>query len=99
MKFRIPFEDRVLVKIDALEEFYDGDNLLKCPDGWQGMPMSGTVAATGPGRWARKGARRMPMEVRKGDRVGVPWRGGKEITINGEMYRELPETDLFGFIE
>ncbi len=99
MKFRIPVSDNVLVKIDPLEECYDSGGLLMCPDGWQGMPHTGTVVATGPGKWAKKGARRLPMEVRKGDRVALDWRGGKEIYVNDELYRELSADDLWGFVE
>lgn len=98
MKFKM-LSNNVLVKIDPLEDHYDTGGLLKCPDGWQGMPHTGTVMATGPGKWAKNGVRRLHMDARKGDRVALDWRGGKELYINDELYRVLPESELWGVVE
>ncbi len=92
-----PILDKVLIRMDPLEAEF-GDSGIARPDIALEMPMAGTVAGRGPGGFDEKG-RRIPMEVRRGDRVAIPWRTGDEQTINGALHRWVQEHQILGIVE
>jgi chaperonin GroES len=88
-----PLADRVLIKPMAREEVTKGGIVL--PDTVKEKPQDGEVVAVGPGRVDDKGAR-IPMEVKKGDRVIYAKYAGTEIKIDTEDYIILRESDILG---
>ena len=62
-----PCGDRVIVKPDVEEERTAGGILL--PDTAKERPQWGEVVAVGPGKWDESGAKRIPVDVKVGDKV------------------------------
>jgi chaperonin GroES len=86
-----PLADRVLIKPLAREEVTKGGIVL--PDTVKEKPQDGEVVAVGPGRVDDKGVR-IPLEVRKGDRVIYAKYAGTEIKIDSDEYIILRESDI-----
>ena len=63
------------------------------PDTAKEKPQEGEVIAIGPGRMTEEG-KRIPLEVKVGDRVLYARYGGSEIKIDGEEYMILRESDI-----
>jgi chaperonin GroES len=97
MKY-IPTSDNILVRLDPRETEF-GDSGLARPSVAEEMPMTGTVVARGPGRWGKKGVRRVPMTITTGDRVMIPWATGQEISIGGVYHREVRESDVLATLD
>ena len=73
-----PLDDRVLVRRDESETTTASG--LHLPRG--DVPATGTVVAVGPGKLAKSG-KRMPLEVRPGDRVVIGRYLGEELGREG----------------
>jgi chaperonin GroES len=86
-----PLGDRVVVKPIPREEMTKGGIIL--PDTAKEKPQEGEVLAVGPGRITEDG-KRLPMEVKVGDRVLYAKYAGTEIKIEGEEYVILRESDI-----
>ena len=96
--FRIrPLADRVVVKpVDREETTKSG---LFLPDTVsKERPMEGTVLAVGEGRLDDSG-RRVPMNVKAGDKVLFAKYGGTAYKIDDVEYLILSEKDLLGIIQ
>lgn len=91
-----PLADRVVVKPEVPEEKTKGGIIL--PDTAKEKPVVGTVVAVGPGKKSDDG-KIQPMEVKVGDRVLYGKYSGTEITIKGEEYLIMRESDLFGIVK
>ena len=87
--------DRVVVKPAAAEEKTAGGIIL--PDTVKEKPVEGTVVAAGPGKVADDG-KAIKMEVKVGDKVLYGKYSGTEVTINGEEYLIMRESDIFGIL-
>mgnify|MGYP001271711816 FL=1 len=90
-----PLGDRVVVKPAAAEEKTAGGIIL--PDTVKEKPVEGNVIAVGPGKVADDG-KAIKMEVKVGDRVLYGKYSGTEVTINGEEYLIMRESDIFGIL-
>lgn len=90
-----PLGDRVVVKPAAAEEKTAGGIIL--PDTAKEKPVEGNVVAVGPGKVAEDG-KTIKMEVKVGDRVLYGKYSGTEVTINGEEYLIMRESDIFGIL-
>jgi chaperonin GroES len=90
-----PLGDRVVVKPAAAEERTAGGIIL--PDTVKEKPVEGTVVAAGPGKVADDG-KAIKMEVKVGDKVLYGKYSGTEVTINGEEYLIMRESDIFGIL-
>jgi len=86
-----PLGDRVLVKPIPREEVTKGGIIL--PDTAKEKPQEGEVLAVGPGRLGDDG-KRLPMDVKVGDKVIYAKYAGTEIKIDGEEYIILRESDI-----
>ena len=86
-----PLADRVLIKPAPREEVTKSGIVL--PDTVKEKPQDGTVVAVGPGRVDDKGVR-VPLEVKKGDRVIYAKYAGTEIKIDSDDYIILRESDI-----
>lgn len=90
-----PLEDRIVVKpIEAEEKTKSG---IVLPDTAKEKPMQGEVIAVGPGRY--EDGKRVPMDVKVGDRVIYSKYGGTEVKIEGEEYIILSLRDVLAIIE
>jgi chaperonin GroES len=86
-----PLGDRVVVQPSAEEEVTKGGIIL--PDTAKEKPQRGVVIAVGPGRLDEEG-KRIPMEVKKGDKVIYSKYAGSEIKQNDEEVLILRESDI-----
>jgi len=94
MKLR-PLNDRVLVvRIEEKEKTSGG---IIIPDTAKEKPQEGKVIAVGPGRWD-EGGKRIPLDVKKDDRVLFGKYAGNEITIEGVEHLIMREDDILGII-
>src|ERR687886_1474400 len=89
-----PLADRVVVK--ALEETETMRGGLYIPDTAKEKPQQGEVIAVGPGRFEKD--KRVPMDLKVGDRVLYGKYSGTEVTIEGEQYLILRESDVLAVI-
>ncbi|MDP1622958.1 MAG: co-chaperone GroES [Bacteroidales bacterium] len=85
-----PLADRVLVEAAAAEDKTAGGIII--PDTAKEKPQKGTVVAVGPGK------KDEPMTVKVGDKVLYGKYAGTEITIDGEDYLIMRESDIVAVI-
>jgi len=90
-----PLADRVVVKaLDESEEMRGG---LYIPDTAKEKPMQGEVISVGPGKLSDEGKRLAP-DVSTGDKVLYGKYSGTEVTVDGEEYLILRESDILAII-
>jgi chaperonin GroES len=85
-----PLADRVVVK--ALEEAEQMRGGLYIPDTAKEKPQQGEIVAVGPGKY--EDGKLVPMTVKVGDKVLYGKYSGTEVTIDGEQYLILRESDV-----
>ena len=90
-----PLADRVVVKAAEAEEKTKGGIIL--PDTAKEKPVEGTIVAAGPGKTADNGEL-IKMSVKVGDKVLYGKYSGTEVTIDGEEYLIMRESDIFAII-
>ncbi len=95
MKVR-PLYDRIIVQRLEEEEKTKGGIII--PDTAKEKPIEGKVIAVGAGRIKKDGTK-MPLEIKKGDRVLFTKYGGNEIKMDGEEYLMMKEEDILAIIE
>jgi len=89
-----PLYDRIVVKrIEEQEQKVGG---LFIPDSAKEKPQEGEVVAAGPGRFEKD--KRVPMEVKVGDKVLYGKYSGTEVTIDGDQYLILRESDILAIV-
>jgi len=91
-----PIGDRVLVKPAKEEEAKKGGIII--PDTAKEKSQEGKVIAIGTGKIDDNG-KKVPFNVKIGDRVLISKYGGTEIKIDGEEYQVLREDDILGIVE
>lgn len=89
-----PLADRVVVK--ATEETEQMRGGLYIPDTAKEKPQQGEIVAVGPGRF-EEGAR-VPMDLKVGDKVLYGKYSGTEVTVDGEQYLILRESDVLAVV-
>jgi chaperonin GroES len=89
-----PLADRVVVR--PLEDTETMRGGLFIPDTAKEKPQQGEIIAVGPGRFEE--GKRVPMEVKAGDRVLYGKYSGSEVTIDGETVLILRESDVLAVI-
>ena len=95
MKLR-PLQDRILVKRVEEEEKTKGGIII--PDTAKEKPAEGKVTAVGNGKLGDDG-KRVPLEIKKGDRILFGKYSGTEVNVEGEEYLIMREDDVLGVIE
>lgn len=90
-----PLADRVIVKPKEAEEKTKGGIIL--PDTAKEKPVEGTIVAAGPGKTSDDG-KVVKMEVKVGDVVLYGKYSGSEISIEGEEYLIMRESDIFAIV-
>ncbi len=91
-----PLHDRIIVKRLEEEEKTKGGIII--PDSAKEKPIEGKVIAVGAGRIKKDGAK-IPMEVKKGDRILFAKYAGTEVKLDGEEYLMMKEDDVLAIIE
>ncbi len=92
-----PLGDRVVVKPLEEEERTKGGIVL--PDTAKEKPQHGEVVAVGPGEWDDEGKRRIPLDVKEGDRVLFAKYGGTEIKGDDGDLLILRANDILAIVE
>ena len=91
-----PLGDRVLVEPAEEKETKKGGIII--PDTAKEKPTEGIVVALGTGKTDEDG-KKIPFEVKKGDRVLVSKYGGTEIKLDGKEYKILNSDDILAVID
>jgi len=90
-----PLHDRILVKRVEPEEKVKGGIII--PDTAKEKPLEGKVVAVGTGRLDEHG-KRIPLEVKVGDRVLIGKYAGTEIKIDEVEHVIVREDEVLGVI-
>lgn len=91
-----PLHDRVLAKrVEQGEEVRGG---IIIPDTAKEKPQEAEVVAAGPGKVDDKG-KRLPLDVKAGDRVLIGKYSGSEVKIEDTEYVILREDEILAVIE
>ena len=91
-----PLNDRVLVLRIGEEEKTSGGIII--PDTAKEKPQEGKVVAVGDGKLDEDG-KRIPLEVKKNDRVLFSKYAGNEIMIDGVEHLIMREEDILGIVK
>lgn len=91
-----PLYDRVVVRPVQEAEVKKGGIII--PDTAKEKPMEGEIIEVGAGRRTDEG-NLIDMEVQKGDRVLYGKYSGTEVTIEGQEYLIMRESDIFAIIQ
>jgi chaperonin GroES len=90
-----PLADRVVVKASEEAETMRGG--LYIPDTAKEKPQQGEVVAVGPGKLSDEG-KRIDMELKVGDKVLYGKYSGTEVTVDGDQYLILRESDVLAVV-
>jgi chaperonin GroES len=90
-----PLGDRLLVEPAEEKEVKKGGIII--PDTAKEKPQEGTVRALGTGKTDENG-KKLPFEVKVGDRVLVSKYGGTEIKIDGKEYKIFNSDDVLAIV-
>ena len=91
-----PIGDRLLVEPAEEKEVKKGGIII--PDSAKEKPTEGIVRALGTGKTDDDG-KKIPFEVKVGDRVLVSKYGGTEIKLDGKEYKILNSDDVLAVLE
>ena len=91
-----PLGDRILVEAVEEKEVKKGGIII--PDTAKEKPQEGIVRVLGTGKLDDEG-KRIPFEVKKGDRILCSKYGGTEIKIDGKEYKILSSDDILAVLE
>jgi chaperonin GroES len=89
-----PLDDRIVVKPGEEEETTVSGIVI--PDTAKEKPQEGQVVAVGPGRW--EDGKRVPIDVKTGDKVLYSKYGGTEVKVGGEEYLVLSARDVLAIV-
>jgi len=90
-----PLADRVLVRPLEAEQKTAGGIII--PDNAKEKPQHGEIIAAGPGKIAENGEK-IPMSLKKGDKVLYGKYSGTEVTVDGEEYLIVRESDVLAVL-
>lgn len=90
-----PLNDRVIVTRVEEEKKTAGGIII--PDTAKEKPQEGKIVAVGPGKRDEDG-KRIPLEVKEGDRILFSKYAGTEIKINGVEHIFMREDDILGIM-
>ena len=91
-----PLGDRVLVEPVEEKEVKKGGIII--PDTAKEKPQEGIVRVLGTGKLNDEG-KKVPFEVKAGDRVLVSKYGGTEIKLDGKEFKLLNSDDLLAILD
>ena len=91
-----PIKDNVVVKRLDEEEKKIGSIII--PDSAKEKPLTAEVVAVGSGRTLKDG-KKVPLEVKVGDKVLVGKYSGSEVKLDGDELLILKEDEVLGVVE
>ena len=91
-----PLHDRVIVK--RVEEEGKTKGGIIIPDTAKEKPIEGIVTAVGSGK-RDEGGKKVPLEVKEGDRILFSKYAGTEINIEGEEHLIMKEEDIIAIVK
>jgi chaperonin GroES len=91
-----PLGDRVLVEAVEEKEVKKGGIII--PETAKEKPTESIVRALGTGKVDDNG-KKVPFEVKVGDRVLTSKYGGTEVKLDGKEYKILSSDDILGVVE
>ncbi|MDI6762714.1 MAG: co-chaperone GroES [Thermodesulfobacteriota bacterium] len=91
-----PLHDRLIVKRLEEEEKTKGGIII--PDSAKEKPIEGKVIAAGEGKLNKDG-KKIPLGVKKGDRILFARYAGTEVKIDGEEHLMMREDEVLAIIE
>jgi chaperonin GroES len=91
-----PLGARVVVEPVAEQEVKRGGIII--PDSAKEKPTEAIVRAVGPGDVDENG-KRIPLEVKEGDRVLISKWGGTDVKIENKEYKVLGKADILAVVE
>jgi chaperonin GroES len=91
-----PLHDRLIVKRLEEEEKTKGGIII--PDSAKEKPIEGKVIAVGEGKLNKDG-KKIPLGVKKGDRILFARYAGTEVKIGGEEHLMMREDEVLAIIE
>ena len=93
-----PVGDRILVEPVEEKDLKAKKGGIIIPDTAKEKPMESVVVALGTGKTGDNG-KKVPFEVKKGERVLVSKYGGTEIKLDGKEYKILNSDDVLAIID
>jgi chaperonin GroES len=91
-----PLHDQILV--NRLTEGEQRIGGIIIPDSAKEKPQQGTVIAAGNGK-LKDGGKRIPLDVKAGDRILFGKYSGQELKVDGNDYFIMKEDDVLAVIE
>jgi chaperonin GroES len=92
-----PLHDKILVKRDEAETKTSSGIFL--PESSKDKPKTGVVQAVGDGALNTDTGERVPLSVRKGDKVIFSSYSGTEVKINDDTLLIMSENDILAVID
>ena len=91
-----PIKDNIVVQRIEEDEKKVGSIII--PDTAKEKPLTAKVIAVGSGRVLKDG-KKIPLEVKVGDKVLVGKYSGSEVKLEDDEYLILPEGEVLGIVE
>ena len=92
----VPLSEKILVERLKAEDKTAGGLVL--PDTAKEKPKQGQVISLGDGKLLDNG-KRVPFQVKKGDRVLFTSYSGNEVTVDGKEYLIMTEEDILAVVD
>ena len=92
-----PLGDRIVVLPSEQEEKTASGIIL--PETAKERPQEGEVLAVGPGKYDDEGKKRIPMDVKVGDKVLFAKYSGTEIKMDDKKLLIMRESDIMAIVE
>lgn len=90
-----PLADRVMVRTLETGEVKKGGIII--PDTAKEKPQEGEIIEVGPGRMTEDG-KKIDLEVKKGDKILYGKYSGTEISLNGDEFLIMRESDILAVV-
>lgn len=92
-----PLHDKILVERDEAQTITSSGIYL--PESSKEKPQFATVLAVGEGTLNETTGKRVPLDVKKGDRIILSKWGGTELKIDGDEYLIISASDVLAVID
>jgi chaperonin GroES len=92
-----PLGDRIVVEPSEQEDKTASGIIL--PETAKERPQEGTIVAAGPGKYDDEGKKRVPMDVKVGDKVLFAKYSGTEIKVESKKLLIMRESDIMAIVE
>ncbi len=95
-----PLNDRVVVRPLTEEEMgsTSPSGIIIPETAQKEKPEQGVVVAVGPGKYSENSEKRLPVEVKEGDRVVFSKFGYDEVKVENDEYYIVSEGSILGII-